>query len=265
MLVNLVVNARDAMPSGGELLIETANVTLDEAYASSHAGATPGEYVMLVVRDTGSGMTEEVQEHVFEPFFTTKGEDRGTGLGLATCYGIVKQMGGYIAVYSEVGLGTTMKVYLPRVHEEARVAQKPERQRLPRGTETILLVEDEPTVRDLAVRILRRQGYTLLEASDGNEALRLLEEHGGPVHLLLTDVVMPGLSGRELAARAQAAQPGIKVLFVSGYTDDAILQHRLLERGVVLLQKPFTPDSLAGKVREVLGASDGPSSGSVQA
>jgi CheY-like chemotaxis protein len=255
VLVNLVVNARDAMPQGGALFFETANVTLDEEYARSRIDAVAGEYVMLAVSDTGTGMADEVLALLFDPFFTTKDPASSTGLGLSACYGIAKQHGGHITAYSELGVGTTMKVYLPRVREEA-TAPSHDVQTLPRGSETILLVEDEAAVRRTAARMLQRQGYTVLQAGDGVEALRLLEEHRGPLQLLLTDVVMPGMKGRELAERVADLRPEIKVLFASGYTDDVILRHRLLERGGMLMDKPFTVQSLAGKVREVLDSDE---------
>jgi PAS domain S-box-containing protein len=252
VLVNLAVNARDAMPDGGSLFIETSNVTLGEEYTRSHAGVAPGEYVMIAVSDTGAGMTEEVQAHLFEPFFTTKEPGKGTGLGLATCYGIVRQFGGHIGVYSELRVGTIMKVYLPR----ARVAEATLDTRTLRGdrggTETILLVEDEPQLKALAARILRQRGYSVLEAGDGREALRVLENTRSRVDLLLTDVVLPRMGGRALAERAATLRPGLRVLFMSGYTDDVIIQHRLLAQGIALLQKPFTADTIARKVREAL-------------
>ena len=251
VLVNLVVNGRDAMPQGGKLLIETANVTLGEDYAENHADVVPGEFVVLSVSDTGSGMTEEVQQHLFEPFFTTKEHGKGTGLGLATSYGIAKQFGGHIAAYSELGVGSTMKVYLPRVQGEPTQAASGT-EAPTRGEETILLVEDEPAVRSMAARMLRAKGYNVIEAVDGDDALRVLAQHAGVVQLLLTDVVLPKMGGRDLAEHVRAARPGIRVLFASGYTDDMILQHRLLEHGARLIQKPYTADLLARKVREAL-------------
>ena len=255
VLANLVVNARDAMPSGGCLTIETSNVTLDTEYVRSKDDVRAGDYVVLSVSDNGVGMTEDVRARLFEPFFTTKDPGKGTGLGLATCYGIVKQAEGHIAVYSEVGLGTTIRVYLPRSGELATMpiaasAADP----LPHGSETILVVEDEPAVRRIAVRLLSTQGYTLLEAENGAEAVAISANHAGTIDLLFTDVVLPGMGGREIAERVQEGRPGIKVLFTSGYTDDAILQHRLLEKDVALLQKPFSRESLTRKVREVLDA-----------
>ncbi|MFQ6046453.1 MAG: ATP-binding protein, partial [Gemmatimonadales bacterium] len=256
LLLNLVVNARDAMPRGGKLVIQTRNATLDDEYVGSHPGASAGEYVMLVVSDSGTGMTDEVQANIFEPFFTTKEDGTGTGLGLATCYGIVKQLGGYIGVYSEVGVGTTMKVYLPCAAGTPEPVRTRAADELPRGTETILLVEDDDSVRLVAARVLRRQGYTVLEASNGEEAMSLLGEHQREVQLLLTDVVLPGAGGRAVAEMAQAVQPGIKVLFATGYTDDAILRHRLRDQEVELLSKPFTLESLTRRVREALDARD---------
>lgn len=251
VMVNLVVNARDAMPTGGQITIETVTVRLDATYVQTRADVTPGDYVLISVSDTGHGMSAEVQSHLFEPFFTTKERSRGTGLGLATSYGIVKQSGGHIAAYSEAGVGTTMRVYLPCVYElaEARPARE---ETLPRGSETILLVEDDPPVRATAARILAAQGYQVLEAGDGNSALATLTAPGPRPALLITDVVLPGMGGRELAEEVARRHPEIRILFVSGYTDDAILQHRLVDRDVTLLQKPFTASSLAGKVREVL-------------
>ena len=254
VIVNLAVNARDAMPEGGKLTIETRCVTLDEGYARQRVTVSPGDYVMLAVSDTGVGMTREVKEHLFEPFFTTKEVGKGTGLGLATCYGIVKQSGGNIWVYTEPGRGTTFKIYLPRVQERAETLPKrDEAGYLPGGTETVLLVEDEPSVRNMAARILREQGHTVLEAATGEEALRVAKEKGEDrIHLLLTDVVMPRMGGRELADRLRVDRPDIKVLFFSGYTDEAVARHGVLDRGAAFLQKPFSPAALARKVRELL-------------
>jgi len=252
-IINIVVNARDAMPQGGKLTIETANVELDEEYARRHIAVKPGSYVMLSISDTGVGMTKEVQERVFEPFFTTKEMGRGTGLGLSTVYGIVKQSGGNIWVYSEVGRGSTFKIYLPRVEEALEEGVREEViGEVPRGSETILVVEDEEVVRKLAVRLLKKQGYKVLEAPDGGQAFILCEKYQDPIHLILTDVVMPGMSGRELVERLQRIHPEVRVLYMSGYTDNVILHHGILEEGVAFIQKPFTLETLARKVREVL-------------
>jgi PAS domain S-box-containing protein len=254
VILNLAVNARDAMPSVGKLIIETANVELDETYARTYIGATPGHYVMVSVSDTGYGMSPEVKEHIFEPFFTTKEKSKGTGLGLSTVYGIVKQSGGYIWVDSEPGCGTTFKIYLPRVEEEASVLHPTDdTSSLPCGSETVLIVEDEPSVRGLVVRVLRELGYTLIEAANGEEALHIVQEQDDKkINLLLTDVVMPQMGGKELADQLKIPQPDIKVLFISGYTDDAIVRHGVLEPGTNFLQKPFSPSALTHKVREVL-------------
>ncbi len=255
VIMNLAVNARDAMPRGGRLLIETANVELDEDYIWTHAGARVGPYVMLGVSDTGVGMDAEIQSHVFEPFFTTKPKGEGTGLGLATVYGIVKQSDGYISVESEPGRGSTFRIYLPRVEE----ADGEEQVDAPSGggSETILLAEDEREVREVVSAFLQEAGYSVIEAGDGEEAMRAAEEYDGPIHLLLTDVVMPRLSGRELAQRLLAERPATRILYMSGYTDDAVLRHGVLESEAAFLQKPFTADILQRKVREVLGAKDG--------
>jgi two-component system cell cycle sensor histidine kinase/response regulator CckA len=255
VILNLAVNARDAMPQGGRLTIETANVELDASYSHPPAVLSPGRYVMLAVTDNGCGMDAETQAHVFEPFFTTKEKGKGTGLGLATVYGVVKQSGGYVWVYSEPGRGTSFKIYLPRIEETAvpagRDGQK-ETQIPERGSETILLVEDEKGVRELAREYLASSGYTVIEAEDGHTALELAAMHVGPIHLLLTDVVMPGISGRELAERVGQIRPGIKIIYMSGYTDQAVVHHGILRNDAVLLQKPFTLMTLAGKLREML-------------
>jgi nitrogen-specific signal transduction histidine kinase/CheY-like chemotaxis protein len=254
VLLNLAVNASDAMPEGGRLTLGTGDVTLDEAYARTHAGVEPGPYVMLSVSDTGHGMTAEIQARIFEPFFTTKEVGKGTGLGLATVYGIVKQSAGHVTVYSEVGHGTVFKVYLPRV-DEAPAPPEPalqtEKSRRG-GSETVLLVEDDEALRSLAREILSVQGYAVLEAATPADALRLVNGHEGAIHVLLTDVVMPQMNGRQVADLAIAARPGLKVLFMSGYADAAIVQHGVLEPGTHFLQKPFTPDGLSRKLREVL-------------
>jgi two-component system, cell cycle sensor histidine kinase and response regulator CckA len=254
VLVNLAVNARDAMPEGGKLTIETRNVFLDKAYAQGHRSVTEGPYVLLAVSDTGAGMDAEVQAHAFEPFFTTKGQGKGTGLGLATCYGIVKQHGGNIWLYSEVGQGATFKIYLPQVEEPAAIAPLPaESPALPRGKEIVLVVEDEAAVRVLAARVLREQGYTVLEAGDGVEAMRLAEAHRpAAIDLLLTDVVMPHMGGKAIAEQMICLYPDLRVLFISGYTDSAIVHQGRLDEGVAFLHKPFTPAVLTRKVREVL-------------
>ncbi len=251
-IINIVVNARDAMPKGGRLTIETANVELDEEYARRHIGVKPGSYVMVAISDTGVGMTPEVKDRIFEPFFTTKEMGMGTGLGLSTVYGIVKQSGGNIWVYSEPGRGATFKIYLPRVDEEVEEVRREVYQEIPFGSETVLVVEDEETVRKLAVRLLKRQGYRVLEAPDGGQAFILCERYTEPIHLILSDVVMPGISGRELVERLQRIHPEAKALYMSGYTDNVILHHGILEEGLNFIQKPFTLESLARKVREVL-------------
>ncbi|MEK7447076.1 MAG: PAS domain S-box protein [candidate division NC10 bacterium] len=251
VIVNLVVNARDAMPQGGKLTLETANVELDARYVRQHPGARPGSYVMLAVSDTGIGMDAEIQARVFEPFFTTKEPGKGTGLGLSTVYGIVKQSDGYISLSSEPGRGTTFTIYLPRV--EAPAATEGQVVSTPAGgSETILVVEDEDEVRALAREVLEQSGYTVLAASGPAEALGIAERHAGPIHLILTDVVMPHMSGPRLVKEIAPLRPGIKVLYMSGYTADAIAQHGILDPGLSLLQKPFLPHALARKVREVL-------------
>jgi PAS domain S-box-containing protein len=256
VLMNLVTNARDAMPDGGKLTIATANVTLDEDYARLHGEITPGDYVMLMVSDTGTGLAEEIKTHLFEPFFTTKRQGKGTGLGLATCYGIVKQSGGHIWVTSESEKGTTFHIYLPRVEEATNAIELRESPPLPLGTETIFLVEDEPMVRQIGVRLLRRQGYTVFEAENGIEALRLIDAYPEEIHLVVTDVMMPQMGGKELAERLRVTHPAIRVLYTSGYTDEAINLHGVLDPGLAFLQKPFTPAALAHKVREILEKND---------
>lgn len=257
VVMNLAVNARDAMPGGGRLTIETANVEFDGSIAHPPAMVAPGKYVMLAVTDNGCGMDEKTQAHIFEPFFTTKEKGKGTGLGLATVYGIVKQSGGYIWVYSEPGHGTTFKIYLPRVEDQASADTRElgsSGRSFPRGNEVVLLVEDEKGVRDLAREYLELSGYSVIEAEDGYTALELTAMHAGPIHLLMTDVVMPGISGRELADRVRNIRPEIKVLYMSGYTDQAVVHHGILDGDAVLLQKPFSMSTLASKLREILSA-----------
>jgi len=252
VVMNLVVNARDAMPSGGKLTIETTNVTLDEAYVRLHPGVTPGEYVMLAISDTGVGMDRETQSHIFEPFFTTKGQ-KGTGLGLSMVYGIVKQSGGYIWVYSEIGHGTTFKVYLPRVEEaQENLALQPAPAGPPLGHETILVVEDEPQLRDLTRQFLQRSGYTVLVAENGAAAIQVARQHSGVIDLLLSDIIMPVMNGRELAQRMAVLSPRTRILFMSGYTENAVWRNGMIDSSVNFLQKPFTLDALTRKVREVL-------------
>jgi PAS domain S-box-containing protein len=262
VIMNLAVNARDAMPSGGKLTIETSNVSLDEESAHFHPSLKPGNYVMLAISDTGAGMDSETQSHIFEPFFTTKGS-KGTGLGLSTVYGIVKQSGGYIWVYSEAGKGTTFKIYLPRVaapvESPAQIAAPAESvAAADPGTETILLVEDEANLRYLARQFLEKQGYRVIEAADGAVAVQIAVAHEGVIHLLLTDVIMPGMNGRELAQRISEIRPNVKVLYMSGYTENVIGRNGTLDAGVRLLQKPFTLRDLKSKVREALDSTPFP-------
>jgi len=253
VVMNLAVNARDAMPRGGKLTIETANVELDDAYAREHVGAKAGSYVMLAVSDNGTGMTPEIRQRIFEPFFTTKELGKGTGLGLSTVYGIVKQSEGYIWVYSEPGQGTSFKVYLPRVDSPAEaVPTRTSRKPTFTGNETVLLVEDEDGVRALVRQVLHKHGYTVLEARHGGEALLHCERHQGPIQLLLTDVVLEQMGGPELAQRLAGIRPDMRVLYISGYTDDAIIHHGVLKEGTAFLQKPFTTEALARKIRQVL-------------
>jgi two-component system, cell cycle sensor histidine kinase and response regulator CckA len=255
VVMNLAVNARDAMPEGGKLTIQTENVYLDDEYAARHVAVRPGRYVMIAVSDTGTGMDAETRARIFEPFFTTKEMGKGTGLGLSTVYGIVKQSGGSIWVYSEAGLGTTFKIYLPLAEG---AAESPAAEEAPpatnRGAETLLLVEDEAAVRTFMSGVLEACGYTLLVAADGEEALRAARNHGGPIHLLVTDVVMPRMGGATLAQRLETLRPETRVLYISGYTDDALAHRGVIGTDVAFLEKPFTPDSLLRKIRETLDA-----------
>jgi CheY-like chemotaxis protein len=255
VLLNLVVNARDAMPDGGTLTIRTDNVTLDEDYARRHL-ITPGDYVMVSVSDTGVGMTDEVKQHIFEPFFTTKEQGKGTGLGLATCFGIIQQSNGHIHSESQVDKGTQFKIYLPRVQGvEDSISSREVPVSLPQGTETILLAEDEPSLRQLMARVLRTQGYTVLEAADGHEALTLAQANGAKIQLLLTDVIMPGLSGKTLAEWLGQVNPQVRVLFISGYINNNAVRDAMSRPGTFFLQKPFNPLDLTKKVREAIEAS----------
>jgi two-component system, cell cycle sensor histidine kinase and response regulator CckA len=255
VVMNLVVNARDAMPAGGKLLIETTNVTLDDSYAGAHAFTAAGAYVMLSVSDTGCGMSRETRQHIFEPFFTTKEPGKGTGLGLSTVYGIVHQAGGYVWVYSELDVGTTFKIYFPRI--DAAVSGRvpsPVAASVRHGSETILLVEDDDAVRAVAGRILRRSGYTVIEATNGVEALRICADPGVGIDAIITDMVMPELGGREFACALAEHRPGARLIFMSGYTEDAVTRQSLLEPGAAFIEKPFTPDALTAKLRGVLDA-----------
>ncbi len=254
VLLNLLINAREAMPGGGNVLVETANVTLDEEYARAHVGVKPGAYLMLAVTDTGNGIAPEIRKHIFEPFFTTKSSERGAGLGLATVYGIVKQNKGDIWVYSEVGVGTTFKVYLPQVRGPGSLEDAASRTALQSGgDETVLVVEDEDSVRDVVCRVLSMAGYRVLEAQSAKDALSLEQTHDDGIHLLVTDVVMPNMGGPELATRLKRRRPDLKVLFLSGYTENAIVQQGMLDSNLNFLQKPFEFEKLLGKVRESLG------------
>ena len=254
ILLNLAVNARDAMPKGGRLTIEGRNVELDDSYRDHHVVVVPGRYVMLAVEDTGCGMTRETQARIFDPFFTTKGVGKGTGLGLATVYGIVKQSGGYIWVYSELDKGSVFKIYLPLVERSAQPVEKPEPEAMVlRGSETILLAEDTNSLREMAKEYLESVGYTVIGAVSGKDALQRAKDFDGTIHLLLTDVVMPEMSGPELAAELASLRPGIKIIFTSGYTDDAIARQGILDPSVTFIQKPYRPKALARKIRDVLG------------
>jgi len=262
VIMNLAVNARDAMLLGGKIIIETSNIYLDEEYASYHIPAKPGAYVLLVISDNGIGMDKETQSHIFEPFFTTKESGKGTGLGLSTVYGIIKQSDGYIWVYSEPRKGTTFKIYLPQVEEKVEQGE-PTRVSTPslKGTETVLVVEDEDMVREIIHHILVDYGYNVLEPHNPQEALQVCDRFEGTIHLMVTDVVMPGMSGRELAEKVTSRYTNMKVLYISGYTDNVIVHHGILDSGVSFLPKPFTPYSFARKVREVL---DSPYPGKVR-
>jgi two-component system cell cycle sensor histidine kinase/response regulator CckA len=254
VVMNLVINARDAMPHGGKLTIETANIELDETYCQTHADVSPGHYVMLSVSDTGHGMPPHIKDHIFEPFFTTKEVGQGTGLGLSTVYGIVKQCGGHIRVYSELGQGTTFKIYMPMVAQPIESHTSPAiSPELLKGSETIFLVEDDKNVRKFIHDVLKKYGYKILEAANGEEALGLVEKHAGEdIDLLLTDIVMPGMNGRDCAECLTAFHPEMKVLYMSGHTEGAIVHQGVLEPGAAFIQKPFTSKTLAQKVRQVL-------------
>jgi CheY-like chemotaxis protein len=254
VIMNLAVNARDAMPQGGRLAIETHAAEFDADFVARQPLAKPGRYVLLAVSDTGAGMDAETQAHAFEPFFTTKEQGKGTGLGLSTVYGIVKQSEGYVWLYSEVGVGTTFKIYLPRVEADAVPLGRRETAPLARGMETLLLVEDEASLRDLLCEALQEAGYTLLVARDGDQAARIAEEYAGVIHLVVTDVIMPGLTGRALVERITATRPETRVLYMSGYAHAAIETHGVLSPGAAFLSKPFTPDRLLRTVRDLLDA-----------
>ena len=258
VLLNLAANARDAMPKGGRLTIRASNVELDESDRKKHAPVVPGPYIMLTIEDTGCGMDLKTQARIFDPFFTTKELGKGTGLGLATVYGIVKQTGGYIWVYSEVGHGTVFRVYLPRV---GTAPPKAEREPLPleelHGSETILVAEDSESLREMAEEYLESIGYTVLSAVSGEKALQRAKDFQGPIHLLLTDVVMPEMSGPELANHMSSLRPGVKIIFTSGYTDDAMARQGILDQNVAFIQKPYRPKALAKKIRQVLNGSPG--------
>jgi len=260
VLMNLVLNARDAMPNGGTLTIATSNVTFDEESEPSHRGPTPGDYLMLSISDTGMGITNAVKAHLFEAFFTTKSPGKGTGLGLATCQSIVQQSGGHIEVSSEVGEGTTFKVYFPKVGQPLEAVARPDQTGpLPRGTETLLVVEDEPSVRRLAYRILKAQGDEVLSASNGQEALRIVRNHKGSlIRLVVTDVIMPVMDAKVMAEWLKVTSPDLPILFTSGYADDALVHYGVFDPGVAFLPKPYIATTLARKVREILDGSHKP-------
>lgn len=252
-IINLAINAKDVMPAGGKLFIETQNIEIDEDYSKSHYEVVPGKYVLITVSDNGIGMDEDTRTRIFEPFFTTKEKGKGTGLGLAMVYGFVKQSGGHIWVYSEVQKGTTFKIYLPAYKEEASVegTKREEPEKL-KGTETVLFAEDEPSIRNLITKISTSSGYNVLEAEDGIDALEKAEKFGDKIDLLLTDLVMPRLGGKELYEKLKIQRPDTKVLFISGYTDNVILHYFIVQEGVNFLQKPFIPQALLKKIRQVL-------------
>jgi len=253
IVLNLAVNARDAMPRGGQLILETQNVVFEKDSSQAHMSVPPGAYVVLAISDNGCGMDQETLSHIFEPFYTTKEQTKGTGLGLSTVYGIVKQSGGSIFVYSEPGKGATFKIYLPRIDQPVSRTMDPQVEvDTLRGSETVLVVEDEEAVRKLVDQTLRKYGYEVLEATNGTEALQICGTHPTPIRLMITDVVMPGMSGRELAARLREHHPEVRVLYMSGYTDDAVVRHGLLDASMFFLQKPFTPGMLVRKARETL-------------
>jgi len=251
--MNLVVNAKDAMPAGGRLTIETQNSVVDENHRRGQLFIRPGHYVMLSVSDTGTGMDKETQSRIFEPFFTTKEKGKGTGLGLSTVYGIVKQSGGYVMVQSELGRGSTFRIYLPQVEGTAEKSVTPVARTASGGNETVLLVEDEESVRQLVRDTLELKGYKVIEAENGEAGLRMAASHEGTIDLLISDVVMPGMGGRQMAAELAKGRPQMKVLYLSGYTEDAILSEGTIERGTAFLQKPFTLQNLSRKVRDILG------------
>jgi two-component system, cell cycle sensor histidine kinase and response regulator CckA len=254
VVMNLAVNARDAMPRGGKLTLETQNVVLDAAYAQAHAGVAAGRYILLAVSDTGTGIAPEIRARIFEPFFTTKELGKGTGLGLSTVYGIVKDNGGHVALYSEPGRGTVFKLYFPAIGAAAEGPEAAPETMTIAGSETILLVEDEAALRLIVSELLQEQGYVVLEAKDGADALRISDKHAGRIDVLMTDVVMPNMSGRELVERISSQRPETKVIFVSGYTDDAVVRHGVLSADVAFLQKPFRLEAVAQKIRAVLDA-----------
>jgi CheY-like chemotaxis protein len=259
VIMNLAINARDAMPKGGKLIIETANTELDRSNGQQkHMDLQPGNYVLLAVSDTGIGMDKNTQAHLFEPFFTTKDKGKGTGLGLATVYGIVRQSGGHIWVYSEVGRGTTFKVFIPQAKDAVSEVQAETSSPPHFGSGTVLLVEDEDPLRELTRQLLESMGYTVIEAASGAEAIRIAGKHADPIRLLVTDVVMPGMSGGELSELLMATHAELKVLYISGHTDDVIVHYSILKPGVAFLQKPFTKEGLAKQIQQAMGKSSEP-------